>query len=69
MQYYTMQDYVDLVVFLNRNVKRLNEEKEKYSAKEKIDNSSKHHKHDKLFREILSKFLLGDGAHLSFFVK
>ena len=54
MQYYTMQDYVDLVVFLNRNVKRLNEEKEKYSAKEKIDNSSKHHKHDKIFKKILN---------------
>lgn len=27
MQYYTVEDYIDLVIFLNKNVTTLNEEK------------------------------------------
>ena len=53
MQYYTMEDYIDLVVFLNKNVTTLNEEKAKYEL-DKSDNSKEHHKHDKLFRKILN---------------
>ena len=56
MQYYTMEDYIDLVVFLNKNVTTLNEEKAKYKLdkKEKSDTSKEHHKHDKIFRQILN---------------
>lgn len=56
MQYYTMEDYIDLVVFLNKDVTTLNEEKAKYKLdkKEKSENSKEHHKHDKIFRQILN---------------
>ena len=56
MQYYTMEDYIDLVVFLNKNVTTLNEEKAKYKLdkKDKSENSKEHHKHDKIFRQILN---------------
>ena len=53
MQYYTMEDYIDLVVFLNKNVTTLNEEKAKYKL-DKSENSKEHHKHDKIFRQILN---------------
>ena len=56
MQYYTMEDYIGLVVFLNKNVTSLNEEKAKYKLdkKDKSENSKEHHKHDKIFRQILN---------------
>ena len=62
MQYYTMEDYIDLVVYVNHTIKNrmatLREEPEKYTLQtnetRKNEKSKKHHKHDKMFRKILN---------------
>ena len=66
MQYYTMEDYIDLLVYVNNTAKnivkngkiKLREEPEEYvldgkKAQEK-QKTRKHHKHDKMFRKILN---------------
>ena len=66
MQYYTMEDYIDLLVYVNNTAKnvvengkvKLREEPEEYvldgkKVQEK-QKTKKHHKHDKMFRKILN---------------
>ena len=66
MQYYTMEDYIDLLVYVNNTAKnivengkvKLREEPEEYvldgkKVQEK-QKTRKHHKHDKMFRKILN---------------
>ena len=66
MQYYTMEDYIDLLVYVNNTAKnvvengkvKLREEPEEYvldakKAQEK-QKTRKHNKHDKMFRKILN---------------
>ena len=66
MQYYTMEDYIDLLVYVNNTAKNivkngkvtLKEEPKEYvlggkKFKEK-QKARKHHKHDKMFRKILN---------------
>ena len=51
MQYYTIKDYFALVIYLSQNTTHvLNDVSENYL----LSNSNKHHKHDKLFRQILN---------------
>ena len=51
MQYYTIKDYFGLVIYLNHNITHtLNDISEDYS----VSNLNKHHKHDKLFKQILN---------------
>ena len=59
MQYYTMEDYIDLLVYVNNTIKNrtatLREEPEKYTLQTKeTRKNEKHHKHDKMFRKILN---------------
>ena len=66
MQYYTMEDYIDLLVYVNNTAKnivknekvKLREEPEEYVLDDKKvqekQKTRKHHKHDKMFRKILN---------------
>ena len=69
MQYYTMKDYIKLMVYINKvqdisknRISILREESEEYSLDIKDKKETKkeqkpkiHHKHDKMFRKILNK--------------
>ena len=65
MQYYTMEDYIDLMVYVNNSQKivkdgiaTLREESAEYILNGKKSKNKqktrKHHKHDKMFRKILN---------------
>ncbi len=54
MEYYTTKDYLDLLIFVNQNITYvLNDVSEDYIL-DTAKKQSKHHKHDKLFRQILN---------------